>query len=268
MTVRRAQLKHLLLDNHFFEKPKIVALEFKFGGAVLMLYVRTLTDMCKATDAEIDEDVVRARAHEMGIAKDTAEEFILYALERGLYDRGSKPFLIFNRRVRLDQEAMAARQDKWKKAKRQQRDIDETDEGQNEDGTEKCEHLNIEDLNTEHLKSEDLKAAREPQIGLTKFLDHVYVNETKLDPLKMRFTNEGLGDDGLNRAVELLDRDLEKNPEKRRKRCMYKDLISWPLTQVKVDLNKVRRSQGTGPPRKSTLEMIREAKFKEDFKSG
>jgi hypothetical protein len=146
---KRVQLKHVQLDHNFFEKPKIIALGYRFKEAGQLLFISTLCLMAKATDSEIDIDCVRAEASRLLKWDETkADEFIAYIIERDLVHRGSKPFLIANRRILEDQENMAAKQEKWRESKRTQR-------GHVEDNSRR---VNTELLNTEDLKSEISKS--------------------------------------------------------------------------------------------------------------
>jgi len=155
------QVKHLLLDVDFFEKPKIVALRYRHGAAFLLLYIEILCLMCKGTDAEIDEDCIRAIGEKDGHEVVKIDEFIAYCVERGLLERGSKPYLLFNRRVRQDQQGMAEKQTRWRDKKRAQRGHEGMSPGTNgghlgdKNGTLNIELLNNEELNTEGSK--DLK---------------------------------------------------------------------------------------------------------------
>lgn len=97
-------------------------------------------------------------------------------------------------------------------------------------------------------------------LGFVKLSDHVQVSDISHGVLRKRYMDEGLGDEGLQRAVELLDLHLEKNPHLRKKRCMYKDLIGWPLTQVRLDTERLKKAQGVRPAPKTAAEILAEMK--------
>lgn len=152
---KRVQLKHIQIDHNFFEKPKIVSLQYRFKEIGVLVFIQVLCDMGKATDGEIDDDCIRSRAAEYGWDEAKSDEFIAYCVERNLIHRGSKPFLLSNRRIQADQESMAAKQEEWREKKRKQREAFETDEGQIGDKVETSSgRMNPELLNTEDLNIE------------------------------------------------------------------------------------------------------------------
>lgn len=122
---------------------------------------------------------------------------------------------------------------------------------------------NAEDEDVIEDEVEDLKKNCQPPevpLGLEKCskADFVYLTEFSKDAIKKRFLDEGLKNADITRAIEFLDLDFTRNPEKRYPiRDHYKDLISWPLDEVKKKKFELARVKGspksefkkTDPPR-------------------
>lgn len=167
---KRAQLKHLLLDVNFFEKPKIKALEYDYGSGGVCFFIAILCDMAKATDSEISASCIKATGRQFGFDREKAEEFLQYITKHNLIHKCRDPEYFANRRILEDQESMASKQDKWRNAKRKQRDIPMSPSGQQEDNRRTgCGPVNIEDLNNEDLNL-DLKKNGVPE-QQSKFLE-------------------------------------------------------------------------------------------------
>ena len=152
---KRVQLQHLVLDCDFFQKPKVIALQYKFGSPGICALIDCLCMMSKGTDGEIPTDCALALACKFDLPDPQA--FIDYCLSLGIFQPGSSALYISNSRVVADQESMAAKQDEWRNKKRQQREPQGTLGGQQGDNA----GTNTGPVNTEDLKNEDLKNEKE-----------------------------------------------------------------------------------------------------------
>ena len=79
--MKRAQLKHLLLDVDFFNNPKILGLDAAFGAAGKSSIVEIYCLMSRATDATIAQSVIILIARRNGC---DPEAFFKYCCSHGL----------------------------------------------------------------------------------------------------------------------------------------------------------------------------------------
>jgi hypothetical protein len=180
----RAQLKHMLMDVGFFDKPKIKALKYDHKYVGVLFYINILCDMSRATDGEIYISCIKAIGENYGYDSQMVEALVSYLHEHGLLTLSKKSGYYSNSRVVEDQEKLAKNQDKWRTKQRQRRDKIETN------GIPvKTELLNTEILNIEELKK-----------GKLKILDFVYMDEIEIDTWKVK-----LGATGFERACEKLN---------------------------------------------------------------
>lgn len=160
----RVQLNKVQLDHNFFQKPKIIALEYRFGQVGVLLFIQALCDMGKATNGEIDIDCIRARFKGRSLEESKADEFIAYCLEREMFRPGAKPFLVGNSRIDADQESMAEKQEGWRTKKQLQREKEKTNEGRKEDKQETSTgRMKSELVKNEDLNSSDLFSLKSPE---------------------------------------------------------------------------------------------------------
>lgn len=108
----RVQLKHLLIDVDFFDKPTVRALAFKHTQVAALLYIRWLMLMSRATNALVTRDalasIAREVLHGMGTSIATFESVLQYCLDTGMiYEE--KPGLFTAERVVKDQESCAVK---------------------------------------------------------------------------------------------------------------------------------------------------------------
>jgi len=106
----RVQLKHLLLDVDFFDKPKVRALAYKHTQLAVLLYIRWQLLMSRATDALVTRDSLASVAHEvldgLGTAVATFESVLDYCLKTGMIVQVG-PDSFSSERVIKDQETYA-----------------------------------------------------------------------------------------------------------------------------------------------------------------
>lgn len=112
MSNPRSQLKHMLMDVDFFDKPTVRALGFKHTQVSVLLYVRWLMLMSRATNALVTRDamasIAREVLHGMGTSVATFETVLQYCLDTEMIIEES-PGCYTNDRVVKDQEACAVK---------------------------------------------------------------------------------------------------------------------------------------------------------------
>lgn len=99
----RAQLKHVLLDVDFFNNPKIEALGFRFGSCAQACLIEILCSMSRATNAQVDEDLIRSKIGKHRISE--ADEFFAYIIEKRIIFKEGEAYS--NAPVIEDQEKYA-----------------------------------------------------------------------------------------------------------------------------------------------------------------
>lgn len=149
---KRVQLKHLVLDCDFFEKPKVIAIRYKFKHNGVLALIDCLCKMSKGTDGEIPTDCARAIAQDFDI--EDPDTFVKYCLSLGIFIPGSSDIYITNARVQDDQEAMALKQEEWREKKKPGKSRESQGNLRGISG-EKTENL-LGSVNTELLNTEDL----------------------------------------------------------------------------------------------------------------
>lgn len=101
----RAQLKHLLLDVNFKDKPQVVNLEAEFSPLARLFYMDLMAAMSSATNARITKSVARVLGSRIGIDPTAVNEIITFCLTNGLLELEGD--MITNSRVIKDQESYA-----------------------------------------------------------------------------------------------------------------------------------------------------------------
>lgn len=99
----RAQLKHLLLDVSFKDKPKIIDLEVEFKPIARLLLMDILAACSAASNAEITINVCKHLGNRIGIEAESVEKILDYCIKHDiLFAVNGK---ITNSRVIKDQES-------------------------------------------------------------------------------------------------------------------------------------------------------------------
>lgn len=112
---KRVQLKHVLLDVDFYDKPKIRALSFKHKKISAGWLSHCYMQMSRASDAVVDRDCLEALAVEWGIPN--FDEVLQYCIANKLIHQSGSGYS--NTRVEEDQEACAEkREESLKRAAR------------------------------------------------------------------------------------------------------------------------------------------------------
>lgn len=129
--MRRAQLKHVLLDVDFFDKPTIRALGYKHSQIAVLLFIRWMMLMSRATNGLVTRDALASVAREVlsgtGTAIANFESVLNYCVETGMiYEEGDGHFT--NERVVKDQESCAVKRkssnERQKKFREKERGVD------------------------------------------------------------------------------------------------------------------------------------------------
>lgn len=160
----RAQLKHLLIDVDFFDKPSVRALIFKHGQISALLYVRWMMLMSRATNATVCQDALMSVASEVlqGVksAAVKSRTILNFCVETKMLlqvsdDTFSSP------RVIEDQESCAVKRSQFKerqaKFKNKKRECEVFDNALVTRESRKTVNTDTEQLNTEDLNTEDLR---------------------------------------------------------------------------------------------------------------
>lgn len=248
----RAQLKHVLLDVDFFTNPKIRAMQRRYNVFATLGLIEVYMAMSMATNAVIDNDALLAIFEDQGA--DDPQGLIDYLLSNGLIIKELNGFS--NSRVIKDQESLFKSQQRYKKHKEQ------TDD-------KRCENvfetLPLSDQKSEHLNNELLNIDNKNSTpsGLIKLSEHVRISPIAIDAFEKRIKDEGLDEKAKQEIIEALDRDFHKNPEKQRESCHFRDLISWPLREIRKDRAQLAKKDPFKPPEPSISESIRAAKAAE-----
>ncbi len=101
-----AQLKHILLDVDFFDKPKVKGLLYKFGHSSGLFLIRLYMALARATGATISQEAAQAIAYEMRI-DDRADDILGYCIDNQLIELCENGFT--QDRVKADQIALQAK---------------------------------------------------------------------------------------------------------------------------------------------------------------
>jgi hypothetical protein len=99
----RAQLKKVFLDVDFFSNPKIEALGYKFGSASQACLIEILCAMSRATNAQVDEDLIYSKIHKHQVKEPS--NFFDYLIEKNIIFKDGNGFS--NGPVIKDQENYA-----------------------------------------------------------------------------------------------------------------------------------------------------------------
>lgn len=248
----RAQLSHALIDVDFFDKPKIKALNYKYGQLASLLLIRILMSLSRATDAEIDLDAARCIGHEVGLG-DKTDEVLDYLFSHGLLTHVGNTG-VTQERVIADQESCASKRRKWR---------DEKKEAPPEYPPESVPESggNSEQLNTEDLKIEDPREGGSK--GETIDLGHgIKLDPMSMDALKLEFARFGLKPLWIGRAAAYC---ATQNNEKY-KNGPYLYLSTWGIQRCLEEKDKIERCKNTenigkkydpGPKRPATMSPAR-----------
>lgn len=99
------QLKHILLDVDFFDKPKVRALSFRHKKTASGWLIQSYMQMSRASNALVTRDTLESLAFEWGI--EDIETVLSYCIEHGLITQHGDQYS--NERVEKDQEKYAVK---------------------------------------------------------------------------------------------------------------------------------------------------------------
>lgn len=148
---QRAQLKHLLLDINFKDKPKVIELEELHSPLARLLYIDLQAVMSGATNGRISRNVAMVIGRRIGLNAEDVRAIISYCLnEKMLIEEDG---LLTSTRVISDQEKLWKEQERWRKSKSKSEVSTSIPRGNLVDEARKSEILNIEDLNIDLKKN-------------------------------------------------------------------------------------------------------------------
>lgn len=99
-----AQVTYIRFDVDFFDKPKIKGLAYRCGQEAVLLLVRLLCAMGRATNGEISRDAWEAIGAENGLNQEKTLSCITYMIDQGIL--GGTLESLTNERVKQDQSAL------------------------------------------------------------------------------------------------------------------------------------------------------------------
>lgn len=154
----RAQLKHVLFDVGFKDKPVMINLESEFSPLARLLYMDLQAAMSAATNGLISRKVARVLGSRIGLEAGVVDAIVAFCLESGMLLLEND--MLTSARVIKDQESLALEQERWRRKREKSEAASPAPAGASEVKARKCEDLYIEDLNFEDLK--DLKETVRP----------------------------------------------------------------------------------------------------------
>lgn len=187
----RAQLKHVLLDVDFFDKPTIRALGYAHTQLSVLLFIRWMMLMSRATDGLVTRDslasIAREVLHGVGASVASFETVLDYCLAEGMIHEES-PGRFTNKRVIKDQESCAVKRQSASERQKKHRGK-KTDIG-NALVTRLPDTDTVIDTDIEFLNRE----------GKQLILDFLWMDEIEIETWKVK-----LGTKGFDRACEKLN---------------------------------------------------------------
>lgn len=257
----RVQLKHLLLDVDFYDKPTVKALAYKHGQLSVHLYVRWLTLMSRASNAFVTCDALAAIAQEVGFEEGAFREILTYCLKtKMLVLDGEDSYS--NARVIQDQLSCAV---KRKEAKERQEKYRE----------KKCDKrvtnalptrfpVTVSVTDPDHI---DLNKNSKPlEVGLVRLGEYVRISEISQEQFITNCNTEGFTDKDRTEIIDALDRWYSKNLHAWHEKDHFRDLMSWPFKNQREHKAKLLRCRGDPKPPLKIAELkkqwIKEGRYK------
>ncbi len=250
----RAQLKHCLIDVDFKDKPKVVDLQEIHGALARLLFIDCICLMSKSTTGGISRITIKSLARAIGVKESACIEILEYCLKEEMFYESNG--LVFNSRVDKDQKKLQERRiNALERQKRyeQKRTTNALD-------TRCPDPVPATVTDTEYNNKNS-----QPNIGLIKLSDYVRISEANQELFNLRLKTENLDEKAKLEIIELLDRHLHKNPDQQRETCHFRDLISWPLREIRQDRANLSKKNPFKPPEKSIREIIEERQLKEQI---
>lgn len=229
-----SKVKKTIIANNFLDLTEVKLVGKKHDSVGILSVIKSYFAMSESSDGFLDREEILMIAEGWGV--EDPESWLSLCVEKNIFTEESGRY--FNTHVQKDREKYQKKLEYDKKRKGIKNDSVRKDYGKTND-------LDIDSDFDNDIDNEDLKKNSAPQIGLIKISDHVRLTDFSKDQFKMRCAQEGFNFTDRKRMVELLDRDFEKNPEKREERDHFKDLISWPLDAVKLEKAKLERARGS-----------------------
>lgn len=149
----RAQLKHVLLDVDFFDKPTIRALGFRHSQISVLLFIRWMMLMSRATNGLVTRDAMASVAREVlqnvGTATATFESVMKYCVDTEMIYEEKEGYFT-NERVVKDQESCAVKRESSNERQKKFREKKEVD------NNALLTRLPVTDTDTEYVTDIDL----------------------------------------------------------------------------------------------------------------
>lgn len=231
---KKAQLKHVLFDSDFFDKPKIKALGYDHGQLAILYLMRLYAALSRATNATMETSAARGIAYEMHLEIDKADEIVTYCASKSiLLIDGDQ---ISSERVRADQEKLGEQQEKWREKQKKSRGCLKSVSG---DIPERIpESLNTERLNTEDLNLDPKKIAKP---GFVDLGDGVMLTVTDFDVLRLEFARFELPEKWIGRAAAYCaNQDNQKYIN-----GPFRYLKTWGIQRCLEEKDKLERTRNT-----------------------
>lgn len=158
---KRAQLKHLLLDVNFKDKPKVIELEAIHSPLARLLYIDIQATMSAATDGKISKKVPLVLGSRIGLSPDQVNSIIDFCLQTEMLIE--EDGLLTSKRVIEDQEKLYKEQERWRQNREKHKTRTDITisyaRAEHVPEARKSEILNTEDLNIDLKKN----SAPEPE---------------------------------------------------------------------------------------------------------
>ena len=218
-------------------------LTFEEWATIPMIRIVTILMASKA-----DIFNYRGIATMVGVSVGTAYSSIAKLIEHGyLIEEGGN--------FRLAIGVVQKTEQNVQKIEHEEEDVQRTEQECSEFRTEMFRKLNRNVQNSEpniinnilnnKLKNEEAP----PPPGLIKISEYVRLTEISRDQFKLQLLAEGFTFKERKEVVDKLDRWFHKNPEKYKEEDHFRDLMDWPLREIrkaKAELERVRGSPKNG----------------------
>ena len=233
----KVQLKHVLIDVDFFDKPKCKALAYKHGYLGVTLLIRVYASLSRATNAVISMDTIRGLAYEMRIDIAECDATIDFCVSEGMISRDGES--VTSERVASDQEKLATSQQGYRDRQAKKRasspvtteECHESVTRDNSDVSRVCvnnEQLNNEDLNTKETVS---KKPLEPPPPKIERAPHIFLTDDEFEKLQIKLKPREL-----HYWIQTVSSSACQNPQsfKKKYRDHYRVILTWRVRQLET----------------------------------
>ena len=106
-----AKLRYITLETDFFNDPKNIALQRKWGASGVLVLLRIYCAMARAEQSTVDEDTVLFLIESAGIKE--AKEYLNYCIEKELIFYEKESF--FCPKILQNRDALTLKQERWRR---------------------------------------------------------------------------------------------------------------------------------------------------------